>query len=92
MVAAAKISHRLGHLDEGNCMRIVNVIKQYGLPTHIPATPAFKGEKILAFVATDKKAVAGQPHFVLVKKIGDPFVTAEVPSAVVTDVIEELRR
>jgi 3-dehydroquinate synthase len=92
MVAAAKISHKLGHLDEGNCMSIVNVIRQYNLPTRIPATPAFGGQNVLSFVATDKKAVAGQPRFVLVKKIGDPFVTAEVPSAVVTDVIEELRK
>ncbi len=88
MVAAAKISHKLNFLDEASCQRIINVIKQYGLPINVPA--AFDGEKILSFLATDKKAVAGKPHFVLVKKIGSPFVTADVPSGIVTDVIEEL--
>lgn len=92
MVAAAKISHKLDHLDEVSCGRIVQVVKQYGLPTRIPADSTYDPEKLLAFVATDKKAVAGQPHFVLVKKIGAPFVTAEVPSGIVTDVIEQLRK
>ena len=88
-VAAAKISRKLDHLDERSCNRIVNVIKQYGLPSEIPAD--FDTNKILGFVATDKKVVAGKPHFVLIDNIGAPFVTAEVPLNIVTDVIEELR-
>ena len=92
MVAAANISHRLDYLDEASCGRITDVIKQYGLPTRIGQGSAFDSEKLLSFVTADKKTVAGQPHFVLVKGIGTPFVTAEVPSGTITDVIEELRR
>jgi len=90
MVAAAKISERLNGLDEGVYERIVGVIKQYGLPTEIPGD--FNTKEILGFMASDKKAVGGRVYFVLIKKIGVPFVTAEVPSNMIIDVIEELRR
>jgi 3-dehydroquinate synthase len=90
MVAAAKISARLNELDERSCERIVDVIRQYGLPTEIPGD--FNTKEILGFMASDKKAVGSRLYFVLIKKIGVPFVTAEVPSNMIIDVIEELRR
>ena len=89
MVGAARISHRLDHLDRPSCQRIVDLVKHYHLPAKIPA--GLKTAQIMGFMATDKKAVAGQPHFVLVKRIGAPFVTPEVPSGVVEEAIEELQ-
>jgi 3-dehydroquinate synthase len=89
MVSAAKISYKLHHLDERSCKRIVGVIRQYGLPTRIPT--GFTTQQIFGFMASDKKVVGGQLHFVLIKEIGVPFVTAGVPSDTITDVVEELR-
>ena len=89
MVAAGKLSFKLGHVDEASSTRILRVIKQYGLPTRIPAD--LKTEDILKLMATDKKAVGGQVHFVLIRKIGTPFVTADVPLKTLTEVIEEMR-
>jgi len=89
MVGAAKISHRLDYLDRVSYQRILDLIKHYHLPTKIPA--GLDTVQITAFMATDKKAIGGQLHFVLVKKIGVPFVTPEVPSGVVEGTIEELR-
>ncbi|MBW2330925.1 MAG: 3-dehydroquinate synthase, partial [Deltaproteobacteria bacterium] len=89
MVGAAKISHRLDHLDGASCQRIVDLIKDYHLPTKIPA--GLKTAQIMGFMATDKKAVGGQVHFVLVKKIGAPFVTPDIPPGVVEGTIEELQ-
>jgi 3-dehydroquinate synthase len=89
MVGAAKISYKLNCLDKTSCQRIVDLIKHYHLPTTIPA--GLKTAQIMGFMATDKKAVGGQLHFVLVKKIGAPFVTPEVPSDVVKETIEELQ-
>jgi 3-dehydroquinate synthase len=89
MVGAAKISHRLDHLDGASCQRIVDLIKDYHLPTKIPA--GLKTAQIMGFMATDKKAVGGQVRFVLVKKIGAPFVTPDIPSGVVEGTIEELQ-
>jgi len=89
MVGAAKISRRLDYLDRASYTKIVDLIKHYELPTKIPA--GLETARILDFMATDKKAVGGQLHFVLVKKIGVPFVTPEVPSGVVVGAIEELQ-
>ena len=90
MVGAAMISHKLSHLDEDAFGRIVSLIESYGLPTKIPA--GMETAKISGFMTTDKKVVGGQLHFVLAKAIGVPFVTPEVPSGIVVEVIEELKR
>ncbi len=90
MVGAAMISRKLNHLDEDSFARIVGLIKSYGLPTTIRA--GMETAQITSFMATDKKAVGGQLHFVLTKAIGVPFVTPEVPSGVVLEAIEELKR
>jgi 3-dehydroquinate synthase len=87
-VGACKISHKLDYLDERTYRRIVRVIKQYGLPTEIPA--GFDTEDILGFLASDKKVVGKKIHFVLIRNIGAPFVTAEVPKRIMKEVIEEL--
>ncbi len=89
MVGAANISHRLDYLDMASYQRIVDLIKHYHLPTKIPA--GMETAQIMGFMATDKKAVGGQLHFVLIKKIGAPFVTPEIPSGVVMEAIEALQ-
>lgn len=89
MVSAAKLSYKLHYLDERSLNRIVDVIEQYQLPSRIPTD--YSTEQILSFMASDKKAVGTQLHFVLIKKIGDPFVTAGVHPDIIADVIEELR-
>jgi 3-dehydroquinate synthase len=90
MVAASKLSFKLGYVDEDSCGRIVHVIKQYGLPAEIPED--FDARVILNFMASDKKAVGGQLHLVLIRKIGTPFVTADVPSNIITEVLEEMKQ
>ncbi len=89
MVGAAKISQKLDYLDGSACTRIIDLIRQYNLPIEVPA--GMETDQIMAFMASDKKAVAGQVHFVLVKEIGVPFVTADIPSDVVVKTIEELQ-
>jgi 3-dehydroquinate synthase len=90
MVGAGMISRKLNHLDEDSFERMVALIESYGLPTTIPA--GMETGQITGFMTTDKKAVGGQLHFVLTKAIGVPFVTPEVPSGVVVEAIEELKR
>jgi len=89
MVGAAMISHKLDYLDRASCTRIVDLIKRYDLPTKIPT--GLDTTRVMGFMAADKKAISGQLHFVLAKRIGVPFVTPEVPSGVVEKVIEELQ-
>lgn len=90
MAAATAISYRLDYLDEPTCHRIVRLIGQYGLPTRIPAN--LDADQILAFLATDKKAVGSRLYFVLVEKIGKPFMTADVTRETITDVIDNMKQ
>jgi 3-dehydroquinate synthase len=89
MVAASLISHKLNHLDETTWERIRHLIDHFGLPTKIPSD--METSQILAYMASDKKAVAGQLHLVLLKQIGTPFVTRDVSLEVIAEAIEELR-
>jgi 3-dehydroquinate synthase len=89
MVAAAKISEKLNVLNTATCERISDLIEHYGLPTHVPE--GIGTDQITAFLGADKKTVGGQVHLVLVKRIGVPFVTADVSLGVIRGVVEELR-
>lgn len=88
-VGASMISQKLGFLDEASHGRIVRLVKEYGLPTEIPR--GFDADDLLDFMASDKKVVGRKIYFVLIKKIGTPFVTADVPTSTIKEVIEEIR-
>ncbi|MBW2107925.1 MAG: 3-dehydroquinate synthase [Deltaproteobacteria bacterium] len=90
MIAAARISCRLGHLKNKSCARIEDLVRNYGLPTRFPAE--LNTGQILAHMAADKKAVGSRIHFVLIKDIARPFVTGDVPKEMITDVVDALRR
>nr|HID57795.1 3-dehydroquinate synthase [Desulfobacterales bacterium] len=89
MVAAAKISSKLGYLDDVSCNRIEMAIKRYGLPHCIPAD--LDTERIFTLIKNDKKALKGRPNFVLVRDIGNPFVTDEVPGKIVEETINGMK-
>ena len=89
MVGASRLSQKLDSLDEASHERIRHVIDQYGLPTRIPR--GMGAAEIMGLMGSDKKAVAGRLHLVLLKKIGLPFVTADVSPDVIREVIEELK-
>jgi len=89
MVAAARISSKLMFLDIESCRRIEEVIKRYGLPHSVPED--LDTEKIFTLIKSDKKSLKGKPNFVLVKGIGNPFVTGEVPREIIEETINEMR-
>ncbi|HEX7043231.1 MAG TPA: 3-dehydroquinate synthase [Burkholderiales bacterium] len=77
MVAAAELSCRLGWLKRQEYGRIERVIAAAGLPTRLPA--ALEPARMRALMTVDKKAAAGRVRFVLLRGIGDAFVSADVP-------------
>jgi len=84
MMAAARISNRMGILDKGELDRLGSLLERAGLPTGLPALPA--GELIGA-MKHDKKVFAGQVRFVLPRSIGEVFITDEVSLSLVEDVL-----
>ena len=79
MVAAARISHQLGILDENAIARLKSVMERAGLPTRIPN---LKKERMVQAITHDKKVLSGKIRFVLPKLIGEALVTEVTPSLI----------
>lgn len=84
MLAAARISNRLGILDINELDRLRNLIKRAGLTTEIPDLEL---DRIIQAVGHDKKILGGKIRFVLPKAIGDVFITDEVSPSLVEQVL-----
>lgn len=76
LVAAANLSARLEHCHPALQRRIENVLQAQGLPTRIPAE--FGADAIYQAMFSDKKKAAGKLHFILLRDVGEVFVTAAV--------------
>ena len=84
MVAAAKISNRMGILEKDDVNRIENVIGKVDLPTEIPDIDIVK---VMQAMKYDKKVLHDKVRFVLLKSIGNAFITDEVDSLLVEKVL-----
>ena len=84
MVAAARISNRMGRLDKDELSRLKDIIKKVGLPTEMPN---LKVEDIIQRMRHDKKVLRDKVRFVLLKSIGSVFVTDEVNPSLVEQVL-----
>ena len=88
MAAAALISERLRYLPSGDRERIISLIRRIGLPDRIPKVLSPDG--VLSRIKRDKKKEGDIIHFVLLKKIGIPFVNGSVPEALIREIMEAL--
>jgi 3-dehydroquinate synthase len=86
MMAAAKISRRMGILDESEVERLEMLIRQAGLPVTMPEIDA---EKVMQAMQHDKKVRNDKIRFVLLKSIGNAFISDEVEPALVREVLVE---
>jgi 3-dehydroquinate synthase len=90
MIAAARISEKKGYLKSNETNRIETLIRQAGLPVKIPKS--LDAEKIIAQLKMDKKRKGDVINFVLLKKIGMPFISGNIEHKVIAAVIEEMKR
>ena len=86
MLVAAGISNRMGFLDSSETARTKAVIEKAGLPTQVPE---LETEELLGSMKHDKKITSGRIKFVLLKSIGEVFVTDEVNLSLVEQVLKE---
>jgi 3-dehydroquinate synthetase len=89
IVASTHLSVQLGYCPEELQERIEAVLISAGLPTRIPADLGTK--QLLKAMRSDKKKKAGKLRYVLLRDIGDVFVTDEVPEDVVSKTFAALR-
>lgn len=88
MAAAARLSVKMKYLSEGDSLRVKQVIARAGLPTGIPAV--FNPQDVVNRLKMDKKKKDDVIHFVLIKKIGMPFVNGSISDQMIGDVLEEM--
>jgi len=88
MLAAARISNRMGLLDSGEVSRLKELLESAELLMEIPKVEA---SKLVEAMYHDKKVVGGKIRFVLLRSIGEVFVTDEVSLSLVEEVLAEKR-
>ncbi|TET26403.1 MAG: 3-dehydroquinate synthase [Dehalococcoidia bacterium] len=84
MIAAARISNRMGILDIKELNRLTDFIRRADLMIE---TPRLALERIIQAVRHDKKVMAGKIRFVLPKAIGDVFITDKVEPSLMEQVL-----
>lgn len=83
---AAELSRRLGYLTDADVGRIAALFERARLPVKAPALGV---ETYLAYMGVDKKVEGGRLRFVLLRRLGEAFVTAEVPAEVLRATLAE---
>ncbi len=88
MVAACRLSQRMGLLGSDEVERVVRVLNGVGLPTRLdhPLSP----EALMDVMGLDKKRKAGLTRFVLLQGLGRPVVRTDVGHEVLRDVCVSL--
>lgn len=84
MVLAAELSQQMGLIQRQDVARIVELLVRAKLPV---SAPELGVERYLDLMGHDKKVAAGKIRFVLLKRIGEAFVTDLVPDAALRDIL-----
>jgi len=87
MLAAARISRKMGILGETELARLEKLIKMAGLPLKIPSLNI---EKMIEAMKHDKKILQGKVRFVLAKSIGEVFISQDVSASMIKKMLVEL--
>ncbi|MDD5313253.1 MAG: 3-dehydroquinate synthase [Dehalococcoidia bacterium] len=84
MLAAGKISLRMGLFNEGEFNRMKVLLQMAELPARLPEIPL---ARVSEAIAHDKKIHNGRIRFVLPKSIGEAFVSDEVSLVLIEEVL-----
>jgi len=92
MVLAFDLSVALDLCPAADAARVRTHFEKIGLPIHVPPHPtgAWDAKTLIAHMGRDKKVQAGRTSFILVRGIGDAFVTNEVDKAELTHLLDTL--
>ena len=88
---AVYMSKLLGNLTQADQDRIQAIFERAKLPVLPPSVADMSNEKYLDLMAGDKKVQAGRIRLVLLKAIGEAYVTGEYPQALLEQTLTEWR-
>ncbi|SES71179.1 3-dehydroquinate synthase [Nitrosomonas marina] len=83
-VLAADLSRRMKLINEADVARIHAIFQQAGLPVK---APRLKPERYLELMALDKKVSAGKTRFILLNRIGEAVMRADIPPELIIDTL-----
>ena len=84
MVAAGRISNKMGMLSKNELYRMKDVIEKAGLVTKVPEVDI---AQLINIMKHDKKVLAGKIRFVLLNSIGKAIMSDIVPLSMVEEVL-----
>ncbi len=90
LVCAAHLSAALGYCDPTLPEQVAHWLREAKLPTRIPAE--LDAEALWLAMGSDKKRAEGQVRFVLLRGVGQAFLTADVTDTAVLNTLQALRQ
>lgn len=90
LVAAGRLSAKLGICAGTLADKIEMMVQKVGLPARVP--DYLPTDDLLQAMNQDKKRQAGKLRFVLLRAVSEPFVSSEVPLTAVRETITELKQ
>ncbi len=87
MLLAASLSARQGDIPESDVSRLATVLQRAGLPVRAPSLGA---QRYLELMGYDKKVQGGKLRLVLLRSIGDAYLSADFSSDYLTRVLTEI--
>jgi 3-dehydroquinate synthase len=85
MRAAVYLAEMTGHLSAEDSVDILEAIRLYG---PIPPVAGISAERLLARLASDKKTIQGNVHFVLPERIGEVKIVSGIDGKAVLTAIQ----
>ena len=87
MLLAARLSAQQGDISNSDVIRLERLLERAGLPTN---APAFGVERYLELMGYDKKVQDGQLRLVLLRSVGDAYLTTDFSSAELAKVLQAI--
>jgi 3-dehydroquinate synthase len=89
LVAAARVSERIGLASSGLADRVEALLRHVGLPTSLPETMPV--DELIDAMRRDKKRHGDRLRFILMRDVGDPVISEDVSADTVADVLASLQ-
>jgi 3-dehydroquinate synthase len=86
LLLAASMSHRLGALNAAEVARVAALLERAGLRTAAPRIGAASGAD---FMRIDKKVQGGRIRLVLLRRLGEAYITGEYEDAALHSTLHE---
>jgi 3-dehydroquinate synthase len=88
-VAALRLSQKISGLSAAAAEEIIDLLRLYALPLQLPAS--ITTADVVEKMGRDKKFHAGSIRFILLRSLGDAFVSRDVTSDAIRAEVEALR-